>query len=155
MVSGVHGSAWTAVVKDTVVLPGGFSSASICPSISMAARPDVQRDPGRRNQVSSPCQPGENMSWFDSTRPAHRSRLLHVAAQFGAVFTARDGSVFRKNAIVMPLYQLILLFVFFVGFAAVLKVPGLKGGESISRYSSMSIQAFALVRWCDWRRRAF
>ena len=30
---------------------------------------------------------------------------------------------------VLPLYQLILLFVFFVGFAATLKVPGLKGGD--------------------------
>jgi SSS family solute:Na+ symporter len=35
--------------------------------------------------------------------------------------------VFRKNAIMMPLYQLVLLFVFFVGFAAILKVPGLTG----------------------------
>ena len=30
----------------------------------------------------------------------------------------------------LPIYQLILLFVFFVGFAAVLQVPGLKGADT-------------------------
>ena len=29
----------------------------------------------------------------------------------------------------MPIYQIILLFVFFVGFAAILQVPGLTGGD--------------------------
>jgi SSS family solute:Na+ symporter len=48
---------------------------------------------------------------------------------FGAVYTARDERVFRRNAVVLPLYQLILLFVFFAGFAAVLVVPGLKGSD--------------------------
>ena len=48
---------------------------------------------------------------------------------FGSIYTARHERVFRQNAIVLPLYQLILLFVFFVGFAAILQVPGLKGAE--------------------------
>jgi solute:Na+ symporter, SSS family len=61
---------------------------------------------------------------------------------FGAVFTARDASVFRKNAVVLPLYQLILLFVFFVGFAAVLKVPGLKGADVDLALFRISIQTF-------------
>jgi SSS family solute:Na+ symporter len=37
--------------------------------------------------------------------------------------------VFRRNAALMPIYQLILLFVFFVGFAALLTVPGLTGSD--------------------------
>ena len=56
---------------------------------------------------------------------ADRARLLHVAAQFGSALTARNEDVFRRNAIVMPLYQLLIAFVFFVGFAAVLRLPGL------------------------------
>jgi SSS family solute:Na+ symporter len=36
---------------------------------------------------------------------------------FGSIYTAKSAIVIRKNAIVLPLYQLILLFVFFVGFA--------------------------------------
>ena len=40
------------------------------------------------------------------------------------------GVLFRRNAIVLPLYQLVMLFIFFVGFAAILKVPGLKGSDA-------------------------
>jgi SSS family solute:Na+ symporter len=47
-----------------------------------------------------------------------------------AAYTAKNANVFRRNAIVLPIYQLILLFVFFVGFAAVLQVPGLKGADT-------------------------
>jgi SSS family solute:Na+ symporter len=46
---------------------------------------------------------------------------------FGAIFSARDGDVLRKNAIFLPFYQLMLLLVYFAGFTALLVVPGLKG----------------------------
>ena len=36
---------------------------------------------------------------------------------FASAYTAKSERVFRKNASVMPLYQLVLLFVFFTGFA--------------------------------------
>jgi SSS family solute:Na+ symporter len=61
---------------------------------------------------------------------------------FGSVFTAKDERIFRRNAIVLPLYQLILLFVFFVGFAAALKVPGLKGGDIDLSLFKLSLQTF-------------
>src|SRR5262249_20285069 len=46
------------------------------------------------------------------------------------IYTARSERVFRRNAAVMPVYQLILLFVLFVGFVAMLQVPGLKGADT-------------------------
>jgi SSS family solute:Na+ symporter len=49
---------------------------------------------------------------------------------FSSAYTARSEEVFRKNAVVMPLYQLVLLFVFFTGFAAILQVPGLAGAQA-------------------------
>jgi SSS family solute:Na+ symporter len=61
---------------------------------------------------------------------------------FGSIFTARDERIFRRNAAVLPLYQLILLFVFFVGFAATLKVPGLKGSNIDLSLFHLSLQAF-------------
>jgi solute:Na+ symporter, SSS family len=48
---------------------------------------------------------------------------------FASIYTAKGAKVIRKNAIMLPLYQLILLFVFFVGFAASLQVPGLTGSN--------------------------
>ena len=48
----------------------------------------------------------------------------------------------RKNAIVLPLYQLILLFVFFVGFAAILQVPGLTGADIDLSLFKLSVKTF-------------
>jgi SSS family solute:Na+ symporter len=59
----------------------------------------------------------------------HRRSRSYRHVAFGSVFTARDERIFRRNAAVLPVYQLVLLFVFFVGLAATLKVPGLKDGD--------------------------
>jgi len=48
---------------------------------------------------------------------------------FGSAFTAKSRDTLRRNAVVMPLYTLTLAFIFFVGFAAVLVVPGLPDGD--------------------------
>jgi SSS family solute:Na+ symporter len=50
--------------------------------------------------------------------------------------------VFRKNAILLPLYQLVLLFVFFVGFTAALVVPGLKGAATNMALLKITVAAF-------------
>jgi SSS family solute:Na+ symporter len=49
---------------------------------------------------------------------------------FGSVYTARHERVLRKNAVILPVYALVLVFVFFAGFAAVLQVPGLHGSDA-------------------------
>ncbi len=85
---------------------------------------------------------GQSVLWFSSSVLLSALGFYMWPHSFGAVYTARDAGVFRKNAIVLPLYQLILLFVFFVGFAAVLKVPGLKGGEVDLALFRISIQTF-------------
>jgi SSS family solute:Na+ symporter len=60
----------------------------------------------------------------------------------GAIYTARSVKVIRQNAIVLPLYQLILLFVFFVGFAAILQVPGRRGPNVDLALFKLSVQTF-------------
>jgi SSS family solute:Na+ symporter len=61
---------------------------------------------------------------------------------FGSLYTAKQERAFRRNAALLPLYQLILLFVFFVGFAAILQVPGLKGPDIDLSLLRLSIQTF-------------
>ena len=46
---------------------------------------------------------------------------------FTSAFSAENAKIFKRNAIFLPLYQLVLLFVFFIGFAAILQAPGLEG----------------------------
>jgi len=73
---------------------------------------------------------GQSVWWFVSTVLLTALGFFMWPHSLASCYTARDARVFRKNAIVLPIYQLILLFVYFVGFAAVLKVPGLKGAAS-------------------------
>jgi solute:Na+ symporter, SSS family len=144
MVSGVHGSAWTSVAKDTLVLAvaiflgvylpihfyGGFGPMF---SAIQNAKPGF---------LALPPQ-GESIAWFDSTILLTALGFYMWPHSFGSVFTARTDKAFRQNAIVMPLYQLILVFVFFVGFAAVLRVPGLSGASIDLALFQLSIQAFS------------
>jgi SSS family solute:Na+ symporter len=143
MVSGVHGSAWTAVAKDVLILAvavflglylpihlyGGFGTMF---SAIQEAKPSFLALPPK----------GESIAWFDSTVLLTALGFYMWPHSFGSVFTARREKAFRQNAIVMPLYQLILAFVFFVGFAAVLKVPGLTGPQIDLALFRLSIQAF-------------
>lgn len=82
------------------------------------------------------------MTWFQSTVLLTALGFFMWPHTFGSIFTARDERIFRRNAMVLPLYQLILLFVFFVGFAATLKVPGLKGGDIDLSLFRLSLQTF-------------
>jgi solute:Na+ symporter, SSS family len=70
---------------------------------------------------------GLSVSWFISTVLLTTLGFYMWPQFFGATFSAQNERVFRRNAITLPLYQLVLLFIFFVGFAAILKVPGLTG----------------------------
>ena len=143
MVSGVRGSAWTAVVKDTLILTvvlflgiylpihyyGGYNAMF---SAIDAAKPGFLALPAK----------GMSIAWFDSTVLLTALGFYMWPHSFGSLFTAKDERVFRRNAMMMPVYQLILLFVFFVGFAAILKVPGLKGPEIDLSLLRLSVQTF-------------
>lgn len=141
--SGVHGSAWTAVIKDALILGmavflgiylpihlyGGYGAMFAAIN---AAKPGFLALPAH----------GESPVWFDSTVILTALGFFCWPHSFGSVFTARTGQVFRRNAIVLPLYQLILAFVFFVGFAAVLRVPGLTGPNIDLSLFRLSISTF-------------
>src|SRR5207245_32881 len=73
---------------------------------------------------------GMSPSWLISTVLLSALGFYMWPHAFASAYTARSEDVFRKNAAVMPLYQLVLLFVFFAGFAAILRVPGLVGPQA-------------------------
>jgi SSS family solute:Na+ symporter len=143
MISGVRGSAWTAVVKDTLILAvalflgiylpihyyGGYGAMF---QAIQAAKPGF---------LAFPAQ-GESVAWFDSTVLLTALGFYMWPHTFGSVYTAKEERAFRRNAALLPLYQLILLFVFFVGFAAILQVPGLKGPDIDLSLLRLSIRSF-------------
>jgi len=125
-ISGIHGTAWTAVLKDITILAvvlvigialpmhvGGFHA--------MFTKINAEKPGFLQLGVR-----GMGIPWFLSTVALTGLGFYMWPHAFGAVYTAKNERVFRKNAIFLPLYQLILLFVFFAGFAAILIAPGLK-----------------------------
>lgn len=129
--SGVRGSAWTAVAKDVMILAvvlflGIYLPIHLYGGIG-AMFTDIAK--AKPHFLTFPDK-GQSVWWFVSTVLLTALGFFMWPHSLASCYTARNGSVFRKNAIILPIYQLILLFVYFVGFAAVLKVPGLKGAAS-------------------------
>jgi len=143
MLSGIHGSAWIAVIKDIMMIViiaflgiyfpihyfGGLQPMFEAVN---AAKPGFLKLP----------EQGLSVSWFISTVILLVSGFYMWPQVFSAVYSARNGKVFRKNAIISPLYTLMLLFVFFVGFTAILKVPGLEGADADLSLLRLSIETF-------------
>ena len=131
VVSGVRGSAWTAALKDGLILVVAIAIGIYLPlhyyggyqamfEAIEVAKPGALTLPGS----------GMSIAWFVSTVLLTATGFYMWPQFFASAFTARNENVFRKNAVILPLYQLVLLFVFFAGFAATLVVPGLKGADA-------------------------
>lgn len=141
--SGVYSSAWTSVVKDIaillVVLFLGITLplhyyGGIAPMFTAIER-------ARPGFLALPAH-GQSVWWFDSTVVLTALGFFMWPHSFAACYTARSPDVIRRNAIFLPLYQLILLFVFLVGFAAIYKEPGLKGPENDLALFRLSVATF-------------
>src|SRR6185312_213813 len=70
-----------------------------------------------------------NHGWYISTVLLTAMGANMWPQAFGASFTAKSAETLRRNAVVMPLYNLSLAFIFFTGFAAYLVIPGLSNGD--------------------------
>ncbi|HEY2379168.1 MAG TPA: sodium:solute symporter [Gemmatimonadaceae bacterium] len=131
VVSGVRGSAWTAVLKDVMILGTAVFMGLYLPVHYYGGYRAmfVAIDQAKPGFFVLPAR-GMSPSWFISTVLLTGFGFYMWPHTFGSVYTARDERVLRKNAVVMPLYALVLVFVFLAGFAAVLQVPGLRGSDA-------------------------
>ena len=143
MVSGVHGSAWTSVAKDAMILVivvflGLYLPYRYYGGLGPMFEAIEQAKPG----FTALSPHGKSLWWFASTVLLTALGFYMWPHTFGSIYTAKAARVIRKNAIVLPLYQLILLFVFFVGFAATLQVPGLSGPDIDLALFKLSAKTF-------------
>jgi solute:Na+ symporter, SSS family len=143
MVSGVRGCAWNSVVKDLTILAVAIFLGIYLPVHHYGSLSEMFRaiDAAKPGFLTLPAR-GQGVTWFQSTVLLTALGFFMWPHTFGSVFTAKDERIFRRNAAILPLYQLILLFVFFCGFAAVLKVPGLKGGDIDLSLFRLALQTF-------------
>jgi SSS family solute:Na+ symporter len=130
--SGVRAVAWVSVVKDVLMVVAAVCIGIGIPAIHFggigpmfsalaASRPAHLTMPGATANLGH--------AWYISTVLLTSLGFYMWPHAFAATFTARSADTLRRNAVVMPLYTLTLVFIFFAGFAAVLLVPGLPNGD--------------------------
>ncbi|HEF8772277.1 sodium:solute symporter [Providencia manganoxydans] len=130
MISGIHGSAWTSALKDLMILLVVLFIGIYIPLHYYGSFGDMFR----AIDTASPgfltfSEKGLNIPWYISTI------FLSVVAYFcwphymAAVFTAKNEKSLKRNSILIPAYSLIMLFAFFVGYAAILQIPHLDGSQ--------------------------
>ncbi len=143
VISGVRGSAWTAALKDVMILVVVVAIGIYLPLHYYGGYGAMFRaiDVAKPGFLTLP-DTGMSPTWFISTVLLTAAGFYMWPQFFASTYTAKSESVFRKNAIVLPLYQLVILFVFFVGFAAVLTVPGLAGTDADLSLLRISKQTF-------------
>ncbi|HEY8310584.1 MAG TPA: sodium:solute symporter [Gemmatimonadaceae bacterium] len=131
VVSGVRGSAWTSALKDVMILVVAVAIGVYLP-LHYFGGYQPMFEAVERARPGALTLPGAGMSpaWLISTVLLTATGFYMWPQFFAGVYTARSERVFRKNAVILPLYQLVILFVFFAGFAAVTVVPGLKGADA-------------------------
>jgi SSS family solute:Na+ symporter len=132
LASGVRAVAWISVLKDALMLVAAISIGILVPRIYFGgigpmfaalahARPTHLTMPGETANLGH--------AWYITTVLLTSLGFYMWPHSFAATYTAKSSDTLRRNAVVMPLYSVTLAFVFFVGFAAVLVVPGLKDGD--------------------------
>jgi len=128
--AGLRGTAWASVIKDTSVLLAVIFAGIILPihffgSPAAMVSHVLAVQPHWMTLARGTLPQGE--IWYISTVLLSGIGFFMGPANAPAIYSARNESTLRRNMVLMPLYQIVLLLVFFAGFTALAVMPGLKG----------------------------
>jgi SSS family solute:Na+ symporter len=142
--SGIRGSAWTAAVKDVLTLSvvlfiGLYLPIHYFGSIGNMFHHVEQAKPGFAALKGDQLTP----VWFSSTVLLTALGFYMWPHTFGSALSSKNEDTFRRNAAFMPLYQLLIGFVFMVGFVAVLRIPTLDDTD----LALLSVSKDAFPQW--------
>jgi len=130
--SGLKGAAWVAIIKDIMMILavlivgigvpyiyfGGFGKMF---QALIEQKPNYLVFPGAAPQM--------DVLWVMSTVLLTGLGFYMWPHVFGSAFSAKSDKILKRNAIIMPFYQIPILLIFMVGFTALLVIPGLKNGD--------------------------
>jgi solute:Na+ symporter, SSS family len=130
--SGVRSVAWVSVLKDSLMLIAAFSVGLGIPyryfgGIGPMFKALIQTKATHLTMPGSTTNLGH--SWYISTVLLTALGFYMWPHTFGSVYSAKSGDTLRRNAVIMPLYGITLPLLLFVGFSAILVIPGLKNGD--------------------------
>lgn len=85
---------------------------------------------------------GLSMPWIISTIVLNAFGFYLLPQSFTVVLSAKIERSLKKNAITLPLYTILILFAFFIGFAAIILVPGLQEADGDLSLFRLTMQTF-------------
>jgi len=145
-VSGVRAVAWVSVLKDFLMLFAAVSVGIYVPHLYFGGIGPMFAELARTKPAHL-VMPGATSNlghtWYITTVLLTAFGGYMWPHSFGATFTAKSADTLRRNAVVMPLYTITLAFIFFIGFAAFLVLPGLANGD----LSLLTLVRQALPPW--------
>jgi SSS family solute:Na+ symporter len=135
--AGLRGMAWASVVKDALmigavavvgfVLPiAFFGSPAAMLDHAIAARPHAF--------TIGAWMAGNGKLWFITTAILNAIGFFAGVNAVAATYAAKSEETVRRNAMLLPLYSLMIVPLFFAGYTASLVLPGLHGTQSDSAY---------------------
>ena len=131
-VSGVRGVAWVSVIKDLLLLIAVVFIGIAIPRIYFGGIGNMFAALAS-SKPAHLVMPGSTKNlghvWYFSSVFMTALGFYMWPQYFAAAFTAKSSKIIRRNAIIMPLYSITMSLVLFVGFCAVLVLPGLSNGD--------------------------
>jgi SSS family solute:Na+ symporter len=130
--SGLKGAAWVAIIKDVMMIIAVFIVGIGVPYIYFGGfgkmfRALIEQKP---NYLVFPgAAPQMDVIWVMSTVLLTGLGFYMWPHVFGSAFSAKSDKIIKRNAVIMPFYQIPILLIFMVGFTALLVIPGLKNGD--------------------------
>ena len=130
--SGIRGSAWVSVIKDVMMIAAVAIVGIGVPHIYFGGfgkmfQALIAQKPG--HLVFPGAAPSMDTLWVMSTLLLTGMGFYMWPHVFGSAFSAKSDKILKRNAIIMPFYQIPVLLVLMVGFTAFLVLPGLKNGD--------------------------
>ncbi|AZU64328.1 sodium:solute symporter family protein [Neobacillus mesonae] len=130
MVSGIHGSAWTSTVKDfliffVILFLGIYLPFHYFGGIGGLFHAVNEVKP---HALTLPAK-GLSVPWFISTVAISAFAYFMWPHNAPTIYASKNEKAFRLNAVLLPIYALMVLFVYFVGFTAMVELPGLEKGD--------------------------
>jgi SSS family solute:Na+ symporter len=128
--AGLRGTAWASVVKDVFVL-GGVTFAGIAIPMRFFGSPSAMLE--RMFQlhphmlVLPPGSAFHGTAWYVTTVLLSAIGFYMGPHTWSAVYSSRSEDTLRRNAVLLPLYQVFLALMIVAGLSAALIHPGLTG----------------------------
>lgn len=131
--SGLRGAAWVAIIKDIMMIAAVFIVGLGVPYIyfgGFGKMFSALMDKFPNHLVFPGTAPQMDVLWIMSTILLTGLGFYMWPHIYGSVFAAKNDKILKRNAIIMPFYQIPILLIFFVGFTALLVIPGLANGDT-------------------------